>query len=73
MANILPPKSDEVFKMLFGDEQDKDPLTGFLEAVLPLPGDDYDEITIMNPFLPSKALGDKIGILYLGVRTKTGK
>ncbi|MDR0701338.1 MAG: Rpn family recombination-promoting nuclease/putative transposase [Azoarcus sp.] len=73
MADILPPKSDEVFKMLFGDEQDTEILIAFLKAVLPLPGDDYDEITIMNPFLPGEVLGDKIGILDLRVKTKTGK
>jgi predicted transposase/invertase (TIGR01784 family) len=73
MTDILPPKSDEVFKMLFGDAQDTEILVGFLKAVLPLPGDDYDDITIMNPFLPGEALGEKVGILDLRVKTKTGK
>ncbi|MDR1661307.1 MAG: Rpn family recombination-promoting nuclease/putative transposase, partial [Azoarcus sp.] len=52
MTAILPPKSDEVFKMLFGDEQNKEILAGFLKALLPLPDDDYEEIEILNPFLP---------------------
>ncbi|MDR2164118.1 MAG: Rpn family recombination-promoting nuclease/putative transposase, partial [Zoogloeaceae bacterium] len=52
MTHILSPKYDEVFKMLFGDERNTDLLVAFLRAVLPLPDDDYEEITLMNPFLP---------------------
>jgi predicted transposase/invertase (TIGR01784 family) len=73
MPNLLSPRYDEVFKMLFGDEQNKDILTPFLKAVLPLPRDDYEQIELLNPFLPGEALDDKVGILDLRVRTKTGK
>ncbi|MDR2637943.1 MAG: Rpn family recombination-promoting nuclease/putative transposase [Zoogloeaceae bacterium] len=73
MTAILPPKSDEVFKMLFGNEQNKEILAGFLKAVLPLPDDDYEEIEILNPFLPGEALNDKIGILDLKLRLKSGR
>jgi predicted transposase/invertase (TIGR01784 family) len=73
MPDILSPRYDEVFKMLFGDEQNKDILIPFLRAALPLPQDDYEEIELLNPFLPGEALDDKIGILDLKVRTKTGK
>jgi predicted transposase/invertase (TIGR01784 family) len=73
MTAILPPKSDEVFKMLFGDEQNKEILAAFLKAVLPLPDDDYEEIEILNPFLPGEVLNDKIGILDLKLRLKSGR
>ncbi|MDR2688309.1 MAG: Rpn family recombination-promoting nuclease/putative transposase [Azoarcus sp.] len=70
---ILPPKNDEVFKMLFGDEHDTELLIGFLRAVLPLPDDDYEELTLKNPFLPSEILNDKNGILDVLVQTKSGR
>jgi hypothetical protein len=54
MSDILSPRYDEVFKMLFGDEQNKDILTLFLKAALPLPQDDYEEIEFLNPFLPGE-------------------
>jgi predicted transposase/invertase (TIGR01784 family) len=73
MPAILPPKCDEVFKMLFGDERDTAPLVGFLRAVLPLPDDDYDEIALMNPVLPGEMVHDKTGILDVRVQTKSGK
>jgi predicted transposase/invertase (TIGR01784 family) len=73
MPNILSPRYDEVFKMLFGDEQNKDILAPFLKAALPLPEDDYEQIELLNPFLPGEVLDDKVGILDLRVRTKSGK
>ncbi|MDR1647960.1 MAG: Rpn family recombination-promoting nuclease/putative transposase, partial [Zoogloeaceae bacterium] len=73
MPAILPPKCDEVFKMLFGDAHDTEPLVGFLRAVLPLPDDDYEELTLLNPFLPGEIVSDKTGILDVRVRTKSGK
>ncbi|MDR1646955.1 MAG: Rpn family recombination-promoting nuclease/putative transposase, partial [Zoogloeaceae bacterium] len=73
MPPILPPKCDEVFKMLFGDAHDTEPLVGFLRAVLPLPDDDYEELTLLNPFLPGEIVSDKTGILDVRVKTKSGK
>ncbi|MDR0635098.1 MAG: Rpn family recombination-promoting nuclease/putative transposase [Azoarcus sp.] len=70
---ILPPKNDEVFKMLFGDEQNTDLLIGFLRAVLPLPDDDYEELALLNPFLPGEMLDDKSGILDVRAKTKSGR
>jgi predicted transposase/invertase (TIGR01784 family) len=73
MTDILSPCSDIVFKMLFGDIHNLDILKPFLQAVLPLPDDDYDEITLLNPFLFSDAPDNKTSILDIKAKTKTGR
>jgi hypothetical protein len=49
--DFLPPKSDVVFKLLFGDERNTDLLTDLLKAVIDLPADEYDELVIVDPHL----------------------
>ncbi|GHS90261.1 hypothetical protein AGMMS49957_15870 [Synergistales bacterium] len=44
MPNLLKPKNDVIFKRIFGTEENKDILTGFLKSVLRLPEDEYDEV-----------------------------
>ena len=48
-------------------------LTDFLLAVLNLSPDEYDEITISNPFLLQEYKGDKLGILDVKIKLKSGK
>ena len=55
--------SDIIFKLLMGTESSIEILTDFLTAVLNLSPDEYDEITISNPFLLQEYKGDKLGIL----------
>jgi predicted transposase/invertase (TIGR01784 family) len=69
---ILPPSSDIVFKMLFGAPQNRDLLLPFLRAVLPLPGDDYDELTLLNPFVRNE-VPQKESVLDIQVKTKNEK
>ena len=52
---ILPPKVDVVFKMIFGDERNKDILVDFLKSILTLSDDEYGQhgkifVFIMNVF-----------------------
>ncbi|MCL2404439.1 MAG: Rpn family recombination-promoting nuclease/putative transposase [Defluviitaleaceae bacterium] len=70
---FLSPKSDLIFKLLFGDERSNEILTAFLKAVLRLPKEDYDEVIIVNPFLLQEYDGDKLGILDVKVKTKSKK
>ncbi|GHU56041.1 hypothetical protein AGMMS49975_18720 [Clostridia bacterium] len=70
---ILPAKSDIVFKMLFGDERNIDLLTDLLKSVLDLPSDEYDVVTIVDPHLLRDFGDDKLGILDVKVKTKSGK
>jgi predicted transposase/invertase (TIGR01784 family) len=73
MPNILPPSSDIVFKMLFGSPRNTDILTAFLQAALPLPDDDYAQITLLNPFSENDYPGEKVSILDIQAKTATGK
>jgi predicted transposase/invertase (TIGR01784 family) len=73
MKDILPPKNDVVFKLLFGDKRNEDLLADFLKSVIRLPEDDYDEITIVDPHLIRKHPDKKLGILDLKIKTKSGK
>ena len=70
---ILSPKSDIIFKLLFGTENSIEILTDFLLAVLNLSPSEYDDITITNPFLLQEYKGDKLGILDVKLKLKTGK
>jgi len=65
--------TDIVFKLLMGTENSKEILTDFLLAVLNLSPDEYDEITIQNPFLLQEYKGDKLGILDVKLKLKSGK
>jgi predicted transposase/invertase (TIGR01784 family) len=71
--DILPPKNDVVFKLLFGDQRNGDLLIDFLKAVISLPEDDYSEIAFVDPHLIRKHPDKKLGILDLKIRTKSGK
>jgi predicted transposase/invertase (TIGR01784 family) len=70
---FLPPKSDLVFKLLFGDERNIDLLTDLLKSVLDIPEDEYAGVTIVDPYLLREFEGDKLGILDVKVKTKSGK
>ena len=70
---ILSPISDIIFKLLMGTESSIEILTDFLLAVLNLSPDEYDEITISNPFLLQEYKGDKLGILDVKLKLKSGK
>jgi hypothetical protein len=48
---ILSPKSDFIFKLIFGDEHNVDILQDFLQAVLDLPVTEYKKIVIADPHL----------------------
>ena len=56
-----------------GTENSIELLTDFLMAVLDLSPDEYDEITISNPFLLQDYKGGKLGILDVKLKLKTGK
>ncbi|MCL2287393.1 MAG: Rpn family recombination-promoting nuclease/putative transposase [Firmicutes bacterium] len=70
---ILSPMLDIIFKMLMGTEHSTEILTDFLMAVLKLPSEEYDGIIISNPFLIQEYKGDKLGILDVKLKLKSGK
>jgi predicted transposase/invertase (TIGR01784 family) len=67
------PRNDAMFKMIFGDDRDVGILTDFLKATLDLPVEDYEEVTLVDPHLARESPQDKLGILDVKVRTRSGK
>jgi len=73
VVKLLSPKVDIIFKLLFGDERSIEILIDFLKAVLNLPDDEFDEVTIVDPHLLREYDSDKLGILDVKVKTRTKK
>jgi predicted transposase/invertase (TIGR01784 family) len=72
--NLMLPKVDVAFKLLFGDERSKNILTDFLKAALPeLAEEEFAELTIVDPHLKREFIDDKLEILDVKVRTARGK
>jgi predicted transposase/invertase (TIGR01784 family) len=72
--DLMLPKIDIAFKLLFGDERNRDLLIDFLKAVLPeLADEEIEELDITDPHLKPEFSGDKLEILDVMVRTKRGK
>jgi len=70
---ILPVKNDVIFRLFFADERNVDFLKSFLKSVLKLPDEDYNEITIIDPHLLPEYTGDKLSVIDVKLRTKSGK
>ncbi|MDR1025204.1 MAG: Rpn family recombination-promoting nuclease/putative transposase, partial [Treponema sp.] len=59
--NIMLPKVDFAFKLLFGDQRSKNILADFLKAVLPsLAQQEFEELTIVDPHLKREFEDDKL-------------
>jgi predicted transposase/invertase (TIGR01784 family) len=72
--NLMLPKIDVAFKLLFGDQRSKNILADFLKAVLPgLADQEFEELSIVDPHLKREFVGDKLEILDVKVRTAQGK
>ena len=70
---ILPVKSDVIFAIYFADERNIEFLTDFLKSALQIPTDDYDEVTIIDPRLIRDFPEDKLGIVDVKLRLKSGR
>ena len=71
--SILPPKSNTVFQLLFGDQRNVELLADFLQSVLDIPKDEYRDIVIVNPYLPREYPDKKLGIVDLRIKTRSGQ
>jgi predicted transposase/invertase (TIGR01784 family) len=71
--NPLSPRNDHFFKRLFGDSRDKEILTDFLKAALDIPADEYGEIEIVDPSSKAEHEDDKLNVIDVKLRTKSGK
>lgn len=70
---LMSPKNDFAFKLIFGDEKNKDLLIALLSAILSLPKEDFVGLEIINTELLREFVEDKKGILDVRVKTKLGK
>jgi predicted transposase/invertase (TIGR01784 family) len=70
--DLLKPKWDIVFKMIFADPKYSDVLIEFLKSVLDLRDDEYSRIEIADSQLGKEYPDDKIGILDVKVVTNSG-
>ena len=70
---LMSPKIDFVFKLIFGDEKNKELLIALLSAILRVPKEDFEGLEIVNSELLREFAEDKKGILDVRVKTKGGK
>jgi predicted transposase/invertase (TIGR01784 family) len=71
--NFVNPKNDIAFKKIFGNEQRKEILISFLNAVLDLTGDrEIEDLEILNPYQSPKLESLKYTILDVQARDKRG-
>ncbi|WP_310939911.1 Rpn family recombination-promoting nuclease/putative transposase [Clostridium sp. SHJSY1] len=70
---IMSPKNDFVFKLLFGDEKNKDLLIAFLNAILEKPNNELEDIELVNTELLREFAEDRKGILDVRAKTKKGE
>jgi predicted transposase/invertase (TIGR01784 family) len=71
--NFVNPKNDIAFKKIFGNEQRKEILISFLNAVLDLTGDrEIAALEILNPYQSPKLESLKYTILDVQARDKRG-
>ena len=71
-SEIVTPKTDLVFRKIFGAEENKDILRSFLSAVLDMPAAELKELTIVNPYQLPEQLNGKLCIMDIKVTTASG-
>ena len=69
---FMSAKSDVIFKIFFGDEKNKPFLVWLLKSILDLPLDEYEDIQITDPHIKREYPGDKLSILDVKAKTKSG-
>ena len=72
-ADLLSPKSDYVFKRIFGDRNNLDILADFLKSALKLPPEEFDRLVLADPHLNPDHYEGKLGVLDVKVYTASGK
>jgi len=70
---IMSPLNDFVFAEIFGTQQNIGNTQAFLKTLLDIPEEDYDQLTIENPFLKRWFRRGKTVIVDLKLTTKSGK
>jgi predicted transposase/invertase (TIGR01784 family) len=69
LPEILSPKDDRIFRMFFATRPDL--LRSLLASVVKLPGDDLEEITVIDPHVYPERSGGKFGVLDIKIRVRS--
>ncbi len=72
LPELLSPKVDIVFKMLFGDERNKDLTIKFISAVLGYKDGELEDVTFKDTHLKREHIGDKLEILDIKAKLSNG-
>ncbi|GHV91121.1 hypothetical protein AGMMS50268_16240 [Spirochaetia bacterium] len=64
---------DYLFSLIFGDQRHIDITADFLKTLLDLPGEEYQKLTIVNPFLKRMWKKDKLAIVDVRINTRSGR
>jgi len=70
LPEILPPKNDIVFKMLFGDKKNEDILIDFLQVVL---NKNINKVLLLNPINKQENETDKLSVLDVKAELENGE
>ncbi len=70
---LMSPKIDFVFKLIFGDPKNKDILIPFLRDVAGIAEEDFEEIEYMNSELLKDFQEERKGILDVRVKNRYGE
>lgn len=71
LPEILSPKEDIIFKMIFA--RDKDLLRSMLSSVVNLPESDFEDITLIDTHLLPEHRKGKRGVLDIKIRVTPKK
>jgi len=72
LPELLSPKVDVIFKLLFGDERYKDLTINFISAVLGYKDGELENIFFYDTHLKRESIDDKLGILDVKAKLSNG-
>jgi len=72
LPELLSPKVDVIFKLLFGDERYKDLTINFISAVLGYKDGELENIFFYDTHLKRESMDDKLGILDVKAKLSNG-
>jgi predicted transposase/invertase (TIGR01784 family) len=71
--DFISPLNDYVVKSIYGDQKNIENTAGLLKPILGIPPEEYDTLTIRDPFLNRLWKKDKQGILDIQLTTTSGR
>jgi predicted transposase/invertase (TIGR01784 family) len=70
---FISPLNDYVVKCIYGDQKNIENTRGLLKTVLDIPLEEYDRLTVIDPFLKRWWDKDKLGIVDIRLSTAGGR